>query len=39
MGDGINFATVEREFKLIDENTVTDFVNQEEDAQEVIQDL
>lgn len=34
-----HFATVEREFKLIDENTVTVFVNQEEDAQEVIQDL
>ena len=33
-----HFATVEREFKLIDENTVTVFVNQEEDAQEVIQE-
>lgn len=34
-----NFATVGREFKLIEENTVTIFVNQEEEAKQILQDL
>ena len=34
-----NFATVGREFKLIEENTVTIFVNQEEETKQILQDL
>lgn len=34
-----NFATVGKEFKLIEENTVTIFVNQEDEAQEILTDL
>ena len=37
--NGFNFAKVGREFKLIDEDTKTIFVNIEDEAQEILQEL